>query len=130
MALGGVESPTMEQPLRRRPTSTKRDLLRADLRGSTPEELAHAVHTLLDQSRLARDERLHALASALVLEALAPYWSGGRTPNEAHDALCEADAELALVVEALAPMLLGHIEVNEEARDAIATIESMLGLPR
>lgn len=120
----------MERPSRRRPTSTKRDLLRADLRRSTPEELAHAVHTLLDQSGLARDERLHALASAFVIEALAPYWTGGRTADQAHDALCETDTELADVIEALAPMLLGRIEVNEQARDAIATIESMLGIPR
>lgn len=119
----------MAQP-RRRATSTKRDLLRVDLRRSTPEELTNALQALLDQSRLGPDERLQALASAFVLEALAPYWSGGRTPNEAHDALCEADTELARVVEVLAPMLLGRVEVREEARDAIATIESMLGIQR
>ncbi|MCA9846727.1 MAG: hypothetical protein H6674_02750 [Dehalococcoidia bacterium] len=116
----------MAQP-RRRATPTKRDLLRADLRRSTPEELSHALQMLLDQSRLSRDERLHALASALVVEALAPYWVGDRTPNQAHDALCADDEELARVIEALAPMLLGHIEVREEARDAVATIEAMLG---
>ncbi len=117
----------MAQP-RRRATPTKRDLLRADLRHSTPEELSHALRSVLDQSCLSHDERLHALASALVVEALAPYWVGGRTPNEAHDALCEADPELARVIEALAPMLLGHIEVREEARDAVAAIEALLGL--
>ena len=130
MPLAGCEGPRMEQPSPRRATSTKRDLLRADLRRSTPEEVAHAIHTLLDQSRLSHDERLHALASAFVIEALAPYWTGGRDPNEAHDALCATDTELAQVIEALAPMLLGHIEVHAEARDAIATIESMLGIPR
>lgn len=119
----------MAQP-RRRAVPTKRDLLRADLQRSTPEELALAVQSLLDQSRLRRDERLHALASAFVVEALAPYWTGGRTPNEAHHALCATDAELAQVVEALAPMLLGRLEVREEAEDVIAAIESMLGLPR
>ncbi|MGE3960779.1 MAG: hypothetical protein AB7F65_03765 [Dehalococcoidia bacterium] len=119
----------MAQP-RRRSTPTKRDLLRADLRRSTPEELASALQSLLDQSQLGREERLHALASAIVVEALAPYWVGDRTPSEAHDALCEADTELARVIEALAPMLLNRIEVREETRDAIATIEAMLGIPR
>lgn len=119
----------MAQPSRRA-TPSKRDLLRADLRRSTPEELSQALRTLLEQSRTPRDERLHAIASAFVIEALAPYWVGGRTPGEAHDALCQADPELARVVEALAPMLLGRIEVHEEARDLIATVESILGLRR
>lgn len=110
--------------------SSKRDLLRADLRRSTPQELAHALHALLDQSRLAREERLHALASAFVIEALAPYWVDGRTPEEAHEALLSTDTELASVIEALAPMLLGRIEVHEDAREAIATIEAMLGIAR
>lgn len=126
----------MAQPRRRSVSSTgttgsgatKRDLLRADLRRSTPQELAQALQTLLDQSRLRQDERLHALASAFVVEALAPYWVGGRTAEEAHDALCRTDAELASVIEALAPMLLGRIEVREDAREAIATIEAMLGI--
>lgn len=124
---GGGEVPIMAQP-RRRVLTTKRDLLRADLRRSTPEQLTQALQSLLQQSHLERDERLQSIASAFVLEALAPYWTGGRTPNEAHDALCEADPDLARVIEALAPMLLGTIEVREEAQEAIATIEAFLGL--
>lgn len=113
-----------------RRSASKRDLLRADLRRSSPEELSEAIQSILDHSRLHDDERLHALASALVVDALRPYWTPGRSPQEAHDALCRTDPELAAVIEALAPMLLGHIEVHEEARNVIASVEALLGLER
>jgi hypothetical protein len=119
-------------PARRRPASSAGGLGFEGLQGrlfrATPEELAHAVQTLLADSRLGHEERLHVLASAFVIEALAPYWADGRTPDEAHEALTRTEADLARVVEVLAPILLGHITAREEATDAIASIEVMLGL--
>lgn len=120
----------MARTPRRRETSNRHDLVRIDPRRSTPEQLSEAVHGLLDQSQLPRDERLHALASALVVEALEPYWTDDRTPDEAHRALRRTDPELAEVIEALAPMLLGHIEMHEEARSVISSVEALLGLNR
>jgi hypothetical protein len=117
----------MAQVPRRRP-ATKRDLLRLDLRHSTPEQLADTVQALLDQSSASAEERVHLLASAFVVEALRPYWTGDRTPQQAHDALCREDPELAAAIEALAPMLLGRAEVREVAHAAIASVEALLGL--
>lgn len=116
-----------EQP-RRRPTSTRRELLRLNLRRSTPEQLVEAVHTLLDQAGASNEDRIDLLARSLVVEALRPYWTGGRSPQEAHEALCTADPELAAVIEAIAPMLLGRSEVRQTADEAIASIEALLGL--
>ena len=121
----------MAEPIRRRPAgkpSSRRELLRIDLRRSTPEELAQAVQALLEHANAAADERVDLLARALVVEALRPYWTGDRTPQQAHDALCATDPELAAVVEAIAPMLLGRTEVRERATAAIASIEALLGL--
>ncbi len=118
----------MSQAPRRRPVSTRRDLLRIDLRASSPEQLAEAVQALLDHANAAADDRVELLARALVVESLRPYWTGQRTPQQAHEALCAADPELAAVIEAIAPMLLGRSEVRARADEVIASIESLLGL--
>lgn len=117
----------MAQAPRRRPV-TKRDLLSADLRHSTPEQLAETVQALLDQSSATAEERVHLLASAFVVEALRPFWTHDRTPQQAHDALCREDPDLAAAIEALAPMLLNRAELREAAQDAIASVEAILGL--
>ena len=97
---------------------------------ASPQQLADALHALLEGFHLSHDERLQALASAFVVEAFRPYWTDHHTPEEAHQALVQADPELAQVIAVIAPMLLGHIEVHEEARDAIASVEALLGIPR
>ena len=63
-----------------------------------------------------------------MVEALRPYWTGERTPQQAHEALLATDPELAAVIESIAPMLLGRTEVRERAGEAIASIEAWLGL--
>ncbi len=121
----------MSEPLRRRPaskTTSRRELLRIDLRHSSPEELAQAVQALLDHANAATEQRVELLARAFVVEALRPYWTGNRTPQEAHEALLTADPELAAVIEAIAPMLLGRTETRARADEAIASIEAFLGL--
>ncbi|MDA0815220.1 MAG: hypothetical protein O2924_01430 [Chloroflexi bacterium] len=90
--------------------------------------LTTSIGALLEQSGVAGDQRVHALASALVVEALRPYWGSAVTPAQAHNALQAADPELAEVLAALAPMLLGRIQAHEDAQVAIRTVESLLGI--
>lgn len=121
----------MPEPARRRPTgktTSRRDLLRINLSRSTPEELARAVQALLEHANPSAEERVDLLARALVVEALRPYWTGERTPQQAHDALLTTDPELAAVIESIAPMLMGRTEVRERTGEAIASIEAWLGL--
>ncbi|RJQ09481.1 MAG: hypothetical protein C4558_06255 [Dehalococcoidia bacterium] len=118
------------RPLRRAAAtpsaSAKRAILRMDLRHGDPERIAEAVRWLLGESGLSSEERVQVLGGVLVVEALRPYWTGDRTAEQAHLALRTADPELADAIEALAPMLLGHAEVREEAGAAIEAIEAML----
>lgn len=121
----------MPEPARRRPAGkavSRRELLRINVSRSTPEELAQAVQALLEHANAPTEERVDLLARALVVEALRPYWTGERTPQQAHQALCATDPELAAVIESIAPMLLGRTEVRERAGAAIASIEALLGL--
>ena len=104
----------------------KRDLLRLDLHRGTPEQLAEAVQALLDRSALSHEERVQLLGGALVLEALRPYWGDGHTAGDAHAALRCDDRELADVIEAIAPMLLGRVQVRAEAAEALAAVEALL----
>jgi len=67
------------------------------------------------------------LGGALVMEALRPYWGADRSPHDAHEALRRDDPELARVIEAIAPMLLGRVEAQEEGRAAIEAVEALLG---
>lgn len=109
---------------RPRPTS-RRDLLRLDFRRD-PEQLSEAIHALLSRSTLSAEERVQVLGGALVLEALRPYWGGGRSPAEAHAAVRRHDPELADAIEALAPMLLGRAQAREEAAEALDAVEALL----
>ncbi|MEX2374381.1 MAG: hypothetical protein WD942_02195 [Dehalococcoidia bacterium] len=96
-----------------------------------PEQrITSAIGQLLEGSELHSDERLHALASAFVVEALRPYWPAHRTAAEARDALCLADPEVANVLATLAPMLIGRIQAREDGQTAVAAAESMLGISR
>lgn len=113
-----------EQP--RRAVWSKRDLLRLDLRHGSLDEIVHALHGLLTQTSLSHEERVEVLCSAVVVEALRPYWTGGRTPHEAHQALRLADPEIADAIESLAPMLLGRAEAKEQGREALAAVEALL----
>lgn len=97
---------------------------------SDDRRLITSIGTLMEQSGVAGDQRVHALASALVVEALRPYWDSAATPAQAHDALQAADPELAEVLAALAPMLLGRIQAHEDAQVAIQAVESLLGIQR
>ncbi len=99
----------------------------ADTQSDT-RNLTTSMGALLEQSGVESDQRLHALAGALVVEALRPYWDSATTPAQAHDALQAADPELAEVLTALAPMLLGRIQASEDAQGAIQAVESLLGI--
>jgi len=108
----------------------RRELLRLDLATCTPAEIADALHAVLERAGVSAEERVQLLAGALVVEALRPYWLPDRTPEEAHDALCLHDPDLAQVIEVIAPMLLGRAELREETADVLASIEALLGLSR
>lgn len=97
-----------------------------DSHRADPERVADIIGRLLRESGLSSEDRVQLLGGALVVEALRPYWTDGRTPEQAHLALHAADAELADAVEALAPVLLGRAEVRAEAGAAIEAIEALL----
>lgn len=106
--------------------TSRRDLLRLDLRRD-PGQLAGAIQALIDRAELGAEERVQLLGGALVLEALRPYWGDGRSPGDAHASLRRADPELADVIEAIAPMLLGRAQAHEDAQAAIDAVNALLG---
>lgn len=108
----------------------RRTLMRLNLRRGDADRFAEAIRALLADSGLTAEERVQLLGSAFVVEALRPHWTGDRTAEQAHERLRSVDPELADAVEALAPLLLGHLQVREDAGDAIATVESWLRAPR
>lgn len=91
-----------------------------------PLPLSDALRAVLDQSAATLDDGVELLAGALVVEALRPYWRSDRSATEAHAALRRADAELADVVEAIAPVLLARLECREESVRAVAAVEHLL----
>jgi hypothetical protein len=105
--------------------AARRPVLRPSVQRDAAD-LADALDALLAHSGLGADDRVQALGGALVREALRSYWGHGRTPSQAHEALRRADAELADVIEALAPLLLGRAQAREDGAQAIATVESLL----
>lgn len=107
-------------------SSARRTLPRPGLRQGDPERIADALQRLLGASGLSSEERVQVLGGALVVEALRPYWTDGRTAEQAHHALLAADPELADAIEGLAPMLLGRAEARAEAGAAIEAIEALL----
>lgn len=94
---------------------------------STPEEISAALRTLLDRSSTP-DDRVELLASAMVIEALQPHWHSGRSAGDAHEALRQADPEIADAIEAIAPMLLARLEARNDSVEAILSVERLLGL--
>jgi len=121
------QSDASHLPGRGHPRATsRRDLLRLDFRRD-PEQLSEAIHALLDRSGLAPEERVQMLGGALVLEALRPYWGDGRTPADAHALLRRDDPELADAIEAIAPMLLGRAQAQEDALAAVDAVNALLG---
>jgi hypothetical protein len=116
----------VQRPTARRRPTPKRELLRLNLGGGSADEVADAVHRLLGQTSLSHEERVQVLCGAAVVEALRPYWTGSRTPQEAHEALRRDDPEIADAIEALAPMLLGRAEAKETASLALAEVEALL----
>lgn len=116
------------EPRRRaRRSSTRSALLRLDLRHGSADQLAALLEQVFQESPLDAQERVQLLGGALVMEALRPYWGADRSPHEAHEALRRHDPELARVIEAIAPMLLGRVEAQEEGRAAVEAVEALLG---
>jgi hypothetical protein len=98
--------------------------------GAAGEWFRNAIGDLLESSGLRDDERLHALAEVFVVEALRPYWRAGSAPSDTHDALRDADPELATALAGLAPLLVRRADVEAEARRLIASVEASLGYRR
>ena len=89
--------------------------------------LSGALRELLDGSRATSSERVEVLfASALVTEALRPYWSAPQTPSGVQSALRSNDPELADVLQVLAPYLLARRTVRTVAEAATAEAERLL----
>ena len=116
----------MPQPDASRHTraTSRRNLLRLDFRRD-PGQLSEAIQTLLDRSGLASEERVQMLGGALVLEALRPYWGDGHSPADAHALLRRDDPELADAIEAIAPILLGRAQSQEDAQAAIDAVTAL-----
>ena len=111
----------------RHPRATsRRDLLRLDFRRD-PEQLSEAIQSLLERASVPAEERVQVLGGALVLEALRPYWGDGRSPADAHALLRRDDPELADAIEAIAPMLLGRAQAQEDAQAALDAVRALLG---
>ena len=107
-------------------SSTRSAPLRLDLGHGSADQLAAVLEELFEESPLDAQQRVQLLGGALVMEALRPYWGADRSPHEAHDALRKADPELARMIEAIAPMLLGRVEAQEAGLAAIEAVEALL----
>ena len=107
-------------------SSIRSALLRLDLRHGNADQLAALLEQVFEESPLDPQQRVQLLGGALVMEALRPYWGEDRSPTDAHEALRKADPELARAIEAIAPMLLGRVESQEEGRAAIEAVEALL----
>ncbi|MEX2229935.1 MAG: hypothetical protein WEB13_09905 [Dehalococcoidia bacterium] len=104
----------------------RRRVLRFELRSGSADDILGALAELFRAAGLSRDERVHLLGGAFVTEALRPYWVDGVTPIEAHERLRVEDPELAAMIEAIAPMLLGRTEARADGEAAVAWVESLL----
>ena len=91
----------------------------------TADQVRDLLGRLLDAAGLDYDQRVEVLGGALVSEAVRPFWEAGHTAAESHDLLCRRDPELAEVVEALSPALLGRAEAKDEAKAAIGMVEAL-----
>ncbi|MBM3139633.1 MAG: hypothetical protein FJZ92_05310 [Chloroflexi bacterium] len=104
----------------------RRRVLRYELREGSADHVLSALADLLRVSVLPHEERVQLLGGAFVTEALRPYWVDGVSPVEAHERLRAANPELAEVIEAMAPMLLGRSESRSEAQAALRFVEALL----
>ena len=102
-------------------------LLARVTRSMAAGDMQAAILTMLEAAGLDRDERIELLGGALVSEAVRPYWEAGRSPSEAHESLTRDDQELADVVEAISPMLLGRAKARTDATNAIGEVQTLLG---
>lgn len=96
------------------------------LRRWSPEEVRALIEELLEAAGLDYDEQVEALGGAFVSEAVRPYWVAGRSAGEAHELLRRGDAEVADMVEALSPVLLGRAEARATARRAVDAAAELL----
>ena len=84
------------------------------------------ISRVLEATGLDYDQRIEVLGGAFVAEAVAPYWADGNSAPDAHALLRRRDDELADVVEALSPMLLGRAEAREQAVSAVDAVAALL----
>lgn len=98
-----------------------------DMSGSEIEHGVQEVLRLVAELGIEREEWVRVLGSALVAAAVAPFWVEGETAGDAHNRMSATDAELATVVDALAPMLYSRELGARTAAAALAEIESLLG---
>ncbi len=103
-----------------------RRVLRFEVHGGSSDDVLTALSDLQRAAGLTHEERVQLLGGAFVTEALRPYWQEGVSPVEAHERLRGDDPELAAVIEAIAPMLLGRTEARAEGEAAIRWIEQSL----
>jgi len=100
--------------------------LDVDFTNVDSETIAEILSAIFDAVSLSREDRVQLLGSALVMEALRPHWIDGNSPGTAHRLLRSSDPELAITVEAIAPMLLSRAESRENARRAVKAVEELL----
>ncbi|MDA0365587.1 MAG: hypothetical protein O3B31_05875 [Chloroflexi bacterium] len=105
---------------------TPRRVLRFEMRGGSADDVLGALAELFRATGLSHDERVHLLGGAFVTETLRPYWVDGVTPIEAHERLRADDPELAAMIEAIAPILLGRTEARAEGAAAVEWVQSLL----
>lgn len=91
-----------------------------------PSEVGDFIAAILDAAGLDRDARVEVLGGALVTEAVRPYWEAGCSADEAHEQLQVDDPELAEVVEAISPALLGRAEARIDGAAAVDVFQSLL----
>ena len=107
--------------------SERRAAVLFGLRGGSVREAIDVILRALADAGYGHEECIELLGGALVNEAVRGYWAEGSTAADAHDRLRADDPELAVLVEALAPFLLGRAESRGEHEAALAAVEALLG---
>jgi hypothetical protein len=104
----------------------QRRVLRFEVHTGSRDDVLGALHDLQRAAGLSHEERVQLLGGAFVTEALRPYWQDGVSAVEAHERLRTDDPELATVIEAIAPMLLGRTEARADGEAAVRWVEQLL----
>jgi hypothetical protein len=94
---------------------------------SASDEVGEAIELLLSAGELTAEQRIEVLGGLLAVEVLRPYWRRNRFPDDAQESLRQDDPDLAAVLEALAPVLLGRAQAREDAAAAVAHVETLFG---